>query len=236
MNMLRKQVGLALVMVAGMLACGVASAAVVMTFDQQNGNGEYVDNYYNGGCGGSYGGGSVTCGGPNYGVVWNGALEGYAPNGLWNNTSNSSSPPGVIGFLDSDNAYMNVAAGFDTGFSFYYAAANVGGTIEVWSGLNGTGTMLASLSLPVTGADCDGITSFSCWDPIGVTFAGTAMSVNFAGTANQIVFDNVTIGSGTPINGVPEPTALGMFGLGTLLLGLFAGMRRRAQKKGLTLQ
>lgn len=228
MNMLTKQVGLAVVMAAGMLACGVASAAVVMTFDQQNGNGEYVDNYYNGGCGGSYGGG-VTCGGPNYGVVWNGALEGYAPNGLWNNTSDSPSPPGVMGFLDSNNAYMNVAAGFDTGFSFYYAAANVAGSIEVWSGQNGTGTLLATLALPVTGSFC-GSTGFSCWDPIGVTFNGIAQSVNFAGTANQIVFDNVTIGSATPINGVPEPAALGMFGLGALLLGLFAGLRRRASQ------
>lgn len=230
MKMLRRQAGLAVVLAAGMLASGVASAAVVMGFDELSANGEYVDNYYNGGCGSSYSGG-VTCGGPDYGVVWNGALAGYAPNGLWNNTSNSSSPPGVMGFLSSNNAYMNVAAGFDTGFSFYYAAANVGGTIEVWSGLNGTGTMLASLSLPTTGSFCDGLTGFSCWDPIGVAFDGIAMSVNFAGTANQIVFDNVTIGSATPINGVPEPAALGMFGLGALLVGLFAGLRRRTLQR-----
>lgn len=30
-----------------------------------------------------------------------------------------------------------------------------------------------------------------------------------------------------PATGVPEPAALGMFGLGTLLIGLFAGLRRR---------
>lgn len=32
---------------------------------------------------------------------------------------------------------------------------------------------------------------------------------------------------GTPPTGVPEPGALGMFGLGTLMLGLFVGLRRR---------
>ena len=32
---------------------------------------------------------------------------------------------------------------------------------------------------------------------------------------------------GTPPTGVPEPGAIGMFGLGTLMLGLFVGLRRR---------
>lgn len=31
-----------------------------------------------------------------------------------------------------------------------------------------------------------------------------------------------------PVTGVPEPASLGMFGLGALLIGLFAGLRRRA--------
>ena len=34
-------------------------------------------------------------------------------------------------------------------------------------------------------------------------------------------------GSLTPTRAVPEPAALGMFGAGVLLLGLFAGLRRR---------
>jgi hypothetical protein len=33
-----------------------------------------------------------------------------------------------------------------------------------------------------------------------------------------------------PTAPVPEPAALGMFGLGALLIGLFAGMRRRVQQ------
>lgn len=33
-----------------------------------------------------------------------------------------------------------------------------------------------------------------------------------------------------PVTGVPEPSALGMFGLGALLMGLFASLRRRTSK------
>jgi hypothetical protein len=49
------------------------------------------------------------------------------------------------------------------------------------------------------------------------------------GYASGLAMSGVTVG-GTPINGVPEPAELGMFGLGALLVGLFAGLRRRAQR------
>jgi len=54
-----------------------------------------------------------------------------------------------------------------------------------------------------------------------VAFSGTAMSVNFSATANHIGFDDVTLGSSTP---VPEPGTLVMFGSGALGL---AGLLRR---------
>jgi len=50
------------------------------------------------------------------------------------------------------------------------------------------------------------------------------MSVNFSGTANQIGFDNITLGSATPTPGTPEPGTLVMFGSG--VIGL-AGLLRR---------
>lgn len=233
MNALKKPIGIAAVLVFGILFAGIASATIVMNFDDMPNaqNGELVGNFYNGGCGTSYNGGPVDCNGPNYGVVWTGgAVAGGAPNGLFGNTSNEPSGPNVMGPVAGFGAdsFMNVAAGFDTGFSFYYTAARQGGTVTVYSGLDGAGTVLATLNLPVTGALCDGQTDFSCWDPFGVTFAGTAMSANFAGVEGQIVFDNITLGSGTPGGTpVPEPAVLGMFGLGVLLIGLFVGLRRR---------
>lgn len=231
MNVLKKQLGVAAVLMAGMLFCGFVSATTIqMDFDGlTNGQsrGEYVDNYYNGGCGGSYGGGPVDCGGPNYGVVWTHAIVGGAPNGLFNNVGNGPSAPNVGGFDDNTGAFMNVAAGFDT-FSFYYAAANTAGSISVYSDPNGTGSLLASMALPVNGSNCNGASqSYSCWTSIDVSFAGTAKSVNFGGMASYIVFDNVTLGLSTPVNPVPEPATLGMFGLGMLLIGLFAGLHRR---------
>ncbi|MGH3967997.1 MAG: PEP-CTERM sorting domain-containing protein [Mycobacterium sp.] len=234
MNRLEKQFGIAAVLGCGMLFAGIASATVeVMNFDGMTNatyNGELVDNYYNGGCGTSYGGGPVDCGGPNYGVVWSDALVGGAPE-YYGNTANPPSAPNVmfiVGYDVPGTTYMNVAAGFTTGFSFYYAAPYYGGTVDVYSGQNGTGSLLASLTLPTTAANCAGYSeNYSCWDPIGVTFTGIAESVAFGGVADFIGYDNITIGSGTPVHGVPEPAALGMFGLGALLIGLFAGLRRR---------
>jgi hypothetical protein len=105
---------------------------------------------------------------------------------------------------------MNVAAGFDTGFSFFYAAPFFSGSVDVYDGLNGTGTLLASLFLPINGAGSgDPNGQYSNWTPIGVAFSGTAKSVNFGGTANYIVFDNITLGSETPGTGdVPEASTL----------------------------
>ncbi len=42
---------------------------------------------------------------------------------------------------------MNVASGFTTGFSFYYASA-MAGTVTVYDGLNATGNVLATI--PIT--------------------------------------------------------------------------------------
>ena len=60
-----------------------------------------------------------------------------------------------------------------------------------------------------------------------MTFAGTALSIDFGGTANQTGYDNITFGSDTPCAGncVPEPASLALFGLG--LAGLGFGRRKR---------
>ena len=209
---MRKIIGLAILLVVGAVA---SQATVVLTFSGFQQPYETILNYYNGGFGGS---GSGP--GPNYGVVF-GADALALPNGSGSNVC--CEPGGSTGsmiFLTGADV-MNVAAGFTTGFSFYYAAPYYTGSVQVFSGPDGTGTQLASLFLNTNGSYC-GSLIYSCWTPIGVTFSGTAESAVFAGTANYIAFSNVTIGSA--IAGTPEPGTLIMFGSG--VLGL-AGMIRR---------
>lgn len=190
-----------------MLGTYSASAVSTMTFEglQQQ---EQILNYYNGGTGGA---GSGP--GPNYGVVW--GPDALALNS--GNYGNNPSTPGIAFFLSGPGAIMNVAAGFDTGFSFFYAAY-ASGFVDVYDGINGSGNLLATLALPVTP------NAAYEWVPTGVTFAGVAQSAVFGGNANQIGFDNITIGSQTP-GGVPDGgSSVVLLSLG--LLGL-AGVRRR---------
>lgn len=95
----------------------------------------------------------------------------------------------------------------------------------MYDGLNGTGNLVATLNPGLTPSTCG--TSYSAaYCPFvasGIAFAGIAKSVSFAGTANYIVFDDVTFGSVTP--GVPEPSTYALFGIG--LLGLLAAKRKR---------
>ncbi|HIK56703.1 MAG TPA: PTPA-CTERM sorting domain-containing protein, partial [Synechococcales cyanobacterium M55_K2018_004] len=147
------------------------------------------------------------------------------------NFGGEPSPSTVLFFLEDQAAVMNVAAGFDTGFSFYYSAINLPGFIRVFDGLNGTGNLLARLDLPLTpfnGAP-DPTGQFSPFVPIGVRFDGIARSVDFGGSVNQIGFDNITLGSATPGNGngvpIPTPALLpGLIGMGA------AALRKRNQE------
>lgn len=216
-------------------AAAPASAGVVdLNFDtldaSQPAPGPYgydqILEYYNGGTDGR----GAT--GTNYGVSFTsnaivGCEQGFACADT--NTAQAPSAPNIMFFLSGAAATINVAAGFTTGFSFYYSSVNVPGVINVWSGLNDTGTLLATLDLPVTpnGAGIPGClgASFCPYTPIGVAFSGTAESVDFGGTENQIAFDDITFGSTTP--GVPEPATWGLMLVGLGGIGAVARLSRR---------
>ncbi|MYN02646.1 PEP-CTERM sorting domain-containing protein [Pseudoduganella sp. DS3] len=202
-------------------ACATASAAPITLTFEGVGDRASVLEFYNGGSD------SAGHAGSNYGISFSRASLGIidADAGGTGNIGNEPSPSTVLFFLSGSAATMNVAAGFDTGFSFYYTSARAG-FIRVYEGLNGTGKLLASLALNANTGNCAGDPNggFCQFDPVGVAFAGIARSVDFGGSADYIAFDNVTLGASTPAQDVPEPGTLALVGLG---LGGLARLRRR---------
>lgn len=143
------------------------------------------------------------------------------------NFANEPSPNTIMFFLDADNAILDVPAGFTTGFSFWYTSS-VAASVTVYDGPGATGNVLATLNLVAQAFGCPGDPTgdFACWSPVGVTFAGTAFSIDFGGTANQTGFDNITFGSANPR--VPEPGVWAMLIAGFGLVGHAARRRRTA--------
>jgi len=188
-----------------MLAAGSAGAQV-LTFEGLA-NLEPVQDFYDAGTGGN---GSGP--GPDFDVVFsdNALAIIDADDGGTGNFGGEPSPSTILFFLSGTAATMNVAAGFTTGFSFFYSAISQPGSITVYDGLDATGNVLATLPLPLTPANGapDPTGAFSPFVPIGVTFNGTARSIDFGGTIDQIGFDDITLGSETP-GSTPVPTSPG---------------------------
>jgi hypothetical protein len=205
-----------------LLLVPVPAQAVVVVLDFEGiGDQAFVQNFYNGGTD------SAGNSGTNYGISFGSASRGIIDldAGGSGNFANEPSPSTILFFL-SGSAILNIAAGFDTGFSFFYTSVSFAGSVDVYDGLDGTGTLLASLALVANGSGCGGDPNgtFNCWTPVGVPFAGIAKSINFGGVANQIGFDDVTFGSQDPGPRVPFPATLLLVGAG---LSLFALRYRR---------
>ncbi len=221
------------------VVAGTAAQATVVHLDFEGVNSSYpsgyafVNDFYNGGTS------SDGTTGTNYGIGFSSNAQAIClntPSGTCSNTSRGgqgdpTSQLGGLFFLGGSETYMNVAAGFDTGFSFMYSAISFLSSVSVFDGLGGTGALLATLNLPLTpSGPCPGYNAGFCpFVAAGIGFSGTAKSVAFSGVANQVVFDDVTFGSVTPGGGpspVPLPAGLPLLAGGLVALG---ALRRKVK-------
>jgi len=207
---------------AAALAAFMAPASASFTLDFEGvGDLAAINEFYNGGTD------SKGNSGTNYNVSFapGGALGVIDSDKGGSFNGDAYSPKTAMIFLTSA-AVLNYAAGFDTGFSFQYATPNTAGKVSVYSGLDATGTLLGSIDLPINGPGVGPGGIYSNWSVGALGFAGTAMSIDFSGTANYIAYDDVTFGSVTP--GVPEPSTYAMLALGLAGVGFVARRRKAA--------
>ncbi len=202
-----------------------SDALIVLDFEGLGDNDNILE-FYNGGT--SQQGYSGT----NYGIAFgSGSAIIDSDDGGSGNFANEPSPSTIMYFPDAQNAIMNVAAGFTTGFSFYYSTS-AAATVSVYDGLNGTGNLLGNESLPInaSGNSCTGdpTGSYCNWDDVGVSFSGTAKSVVFSGAANSVGFDDITFGSITP-GGSPGQVPISDWAiyLGIFLILVFTVIRAK---------
>jgi hypothetical protein len=121
--------------------------------------------------------------------------------GSW---SNMPSSPAIASFT-AGSGTINHTIGF-TAFDFYYATSpQADGTFQIWSGLDGTGTLLASGNLATAPA------AWSAWVHVAPSFGGVAHSVVFTEVEGNLGFDNMTF------RPIPAPAAALPFALGLLL-------------------
>ena len=156
-----------------------------------------IGEFYNGGADGT---GHV---GPALGVSFGGDALGLV-NDFDTYFTHAPSPVGIMTPVGASST-MNVAAGFTQGLGLSYASsAAVTNGVQVWSGLNGTGSLLASFNLAANATTGCSDSAYCHFDQAVRTFTGTAHSVTFGNATYAAGFDNVRMGA------VPEPSAWSM--------------------------
>ncbi len=154
------------------------------------------------------------------GAVFGPDAQGLANDALGTYFSNAPSPLGVmfVSGLTVPDAAMTVAGGFYA-FNFFYSSADAAiNAVQVWSGINGTGDLLASYSLLANATLGCTDTAYCNWNQGGGTLTQAGRSVTFGAGAQNAAFDNLSV--------VPEPSSLLLAGLACSALAL---SRRRSR-------
>lgn len=186
-----------------------AGPSVTLDFEGAVGYVNPIADFYNGGTDGA---GNR---GPNLGVSFTDAVVGVSNDANFTYYTNAPTMGTVMMAFDK-TATMNVARGFTDQLTFWYASsATTLDAVNIYSGLNSTGTLLASASLFGNAAlGCSGL-AFCRFDLTGVKFAGVARSVNFGGNAQFVAYDNIGISP------VPELNTYVMLAAGLLAMAFF---------------
>lgn len=285
MNMLKKQIGAAGVLVAGMLFCGIASATTATTvWGNSAGNGLYEYDLTTGNLLHAFDPGSA------FGGAWNGRgvvqvgstlyLTNAASNAVYKMDATTGASEGVAFSIAGASGLSAIA--YD-GANFWVADYSGSNKSYLYSP---TGVLLKTISLTNCTGFCDGFEFFNgklienrfdggfggpnqydIYDTngnlltsafftstssasTGIAFDGTDFWTSnifdgslshWNGTTGAFIgnltlqhpsfgnfeIEDLSVNYSQVISNVPEPPALGTFGLGVLLIGLFAGLRNR---------
>ena len=176
-----------------LLSLSVLSARADIDFNALQ-VGEQVLGYYNGGFG-SLGTGP----GPMFGITFTSDFA-TVPQGVIGPPLRAEELTGNSGTLDITPAF----AGF---FSFYYTNSDGSGSVSLYSGLDGGGTLLDTIPLA----------SEATFTPAGKFEALPFQSAIFTGTAGDLIVDNITFGGGLV---VPEPSSISLLLVALLVIWL----------------
>jgi hypothetical protein len=193
---------------AGLFALALAASASAQTinFDAIT-TGASVDKFYAGGLD------SAGETGPDYGVAFQ--LGDWITVSGYSETSQPN-----LAYSASGNSVVDFFNGFTTGFNFTYGTFSTA-TLSVYSGLDGSGDLLAVLNLA-------GNDPTSHFDFASFAFDGTAKSIVLSAGEGQFGWDDLTFGSLTPGgSAAPEPASWALM-LGGF--GLVGGAMRRRQR------
>lgn len=206
----------ALGLIAGLAAASATHAATPVLFDFETPTSfASIATHYSGGTDGA------GVAGPDFGAVFGGDLLALRNDAAGPYFANAPSPLGVMFAAAADAAVVNVAKGFTGAIALSYASSSfVLQGVNVYSGLNATGRLLASFNL-VDNAQASGCSGapYCHFDQLSSSFSGVARSISFANAANMAAFDDIRISA------VPEPGAALMLAMGMATLML---ARRRS--------